>query len=87
MLTTEDEAKAKVCCGGSGCGTVRTYDDGTYRVHCLGSACMAWRWHAWTEYVPDPETPNHFTANVRVSDTHGFCGKAGMPKGYAHPTE
>lgn len=81
MLTTEDEAKTKRCHASYGDGW-QTHD-GRMAVavptittavaspsHCIGSACMAWRWA--------------FTANVitGVEQTkHGYCGLAGDATG------
>lgn len=97
MLVTEEEAKTKWCpevrTGLTAGMAVNRHiadapgaKDGVYdETRCIGSACMAWRWHAWTAYVPSAEPEAHFVAEARVSFTHGFCGKAGAPKGYGDP--
>lgn len=40
-------------------------------VNCIGSGCMAWRWH---EIGRDPQT-----GRVLVVGNTGYCGKAGKP--------
>lgn len=83
MIFTEEEAKNKRCQEGfsSGSYTVPrqiqfgptdlgwntiTVQPAPY--HCIGSACMAWRWSS-PLYADDPER--------KLS--HGYCGKAGKP--------
>ncbi len=66
---TEEEAKAKRCCGPMGCGSAApgTTDHADGVRFCIGSACMAWRWVSRA-----PGTPPR-------ADEPGFCGKAGKP--------
>lgn len=62
---TEDEAKTKWCPAAKG---NQQYDTNTRIVgedHCIGSACMWWRWEA--EAGDDPKS------------TEGYCGPAGKP--------
>ncbi len=40
---------------------------GTSPSHCIGSACMAWRWYPQCE------------AHIKVEGQKGYCGKAGKP--------
>jgi len=76
MIVTEEEAKTKRCCGPEGCGV---YEGGVPLLRtdgrraslvpgqprmCIGSACMAWRWHRLGKVVADLETT-------------GSCGLAG----------
>lgn len=95
MLTTEEEAKTKRCHASfAACTQVtdRGYviamqmpSGGAYAVHtapsmCIGSACMAWRWHRGSYYKADPVQPNHFTeieGKGEYSVTYGRCGLAG----------
>ncbi len=62
MLLTEEEAKTKLCPEAIGPGDINWAMVPTGRM-CIGSACMAWRWH---EFELDPNT-----------GLQGFCGKAG----------
>ena len=64
---TEEEAKHTRCCGPEGCGEMR-YDGSPLdqKRHCIGSACMAWRW--------DVEK-NRKGPGI----DHGYCGLAGKP--------
>ena len=65
-----------------GAGFVTTAAATTSPMYCIGSACMAWRWHAWATYKHRDDDGRSFDMEVRLSETHGFCGKAGIPKGY-----
>ena len=55
---------------------------------CVGSLCMAWRWHrvkneADVPHNPmlahPPAHPADFIEAWKNSDTHGYCGLAGAP--------
>jgi hypothetical protein len=65
MIVTEEEAKTKRCQETFGPGTSEWITFPADR-NCIGSACMAWRWHndGLSDYPPD---------------TKGFCGKASKP--------
>jgi hypothetical protein len=59
---TEDEAKTKWC------------PQGEHRDwKCIGSACMAWRWHQPTYSGRYGETP------TGEAPTEGHCGLASRP--------
>lgn len=57
--------------------------------HCIGSACMAWRWKLEGEhmmaapiYAGFNQGPSHAVpvpGSGQPSTTHGYCGKAGRP--------
>jgi len=81
MLTTEDEAKTKLC---QERFAALDYTKPVNRRHieCDGSDCMAWRWHAWTEYERVPGDEKAFISGPHISTTRGYCGKAGRPQGY-----
>ena len=66
---TEQEAKTKVCPVGAMRGS---YDGNWDRGHCIGSACMAWR---WDREELESGTPGY----TRKSETDGYCGLAGKP--------
>ena len=71
---TEEDAKQRWCPAARIAVAVRPSDDLDYAsnrpthdpYNCIGSACMAWRWHPATG-APDPG-PQHKT---------GYCGLAG----------
>lgn len=50
-------------------------DDGSipHQAGCLGSACMAWRWHA--THINDKPGDDLYLS----PDTYGYCGMAGAP--------
>ena len=54
-------------CGGAG------YAVHTAPLMCIGSACMAWRWHQ------EPPTISDNSHSMAFSVARGFCGKAGKP--------
>lgn len=74
---TEEEAKAKSCCGPADCGRAIDTDPaasplgGAMRRVCEGSACMAWR--ARKIFVP-----NKRDAGSHEEDRF-YCGLAGTP--------
>ena len=43
-------------------------------LECIGSHCMAWRWH--TTHIKDPAGSGNL---VESADTYGYCGLAGAP--------
>lgn len=66
---TEDEAKTKMCCGPPSVAASNYYRAGAdcdAPMHCIGSACMAWRW-----------TLNRDPSTQEIVKTHGYCGLAG----------
>lgn len=65
MIVTEDEAKTKRCHQSMGFEKQPAYPS-----HCMGSACMAWRWLDSVEYRDEPRAGNRL---------QGYCGKAGRP--------
>lgn len=82
MLTTEEEAKTKQCqesimptlimlsqaLPGNGFG---------YGInHCIGSACMAWRWH-WS--INEVDGTHQHVTDAPDGKPFGYCGKAGKP--------
>jgi hypothetical protein len=59
-------------------------------MHCLGSACMAWRWHAWRcgegcgtvrmgTIEKDKYEPCSEPDQSKYYDHIGYCGLAGQP--------
>lgn len=77
MITTEEKAAGKRCCGPEGCGrTVRDrVDDARY---CIGSQCMAWR-EVFTGNVDNPP-PHPAGAGYSRRIIGGYCGLAGAPE-------
>lgn len=83
MLVTEKQAKTKACLefrvhsageiAGIGINAYAKQDKSGREIvpftHCIGSKCMAWRWH-------DPEG---FSAK-EITGRRGYCGKAGVAK-------
>lgn len=69
-MFSEDEAKAKRCCGAVGCGQQQWgVDDNQPLIRmCIASACMAWRW----DILPMVGAPDQDIAAKR-----GHCGLAG----------
>lgn len=91
---TEEEAKKKACCGpvGSGVATGQCQwvesEDVEYVVmwptrNCMGSACMAWRWHGHVDRATGRLLQGLTDIEYSESDDHvaavGFCGLAGKP--------
>lgn len=88
MILTEDEAKTKACPEIIKAVYTHTIAYGAMgqafsapagpplpvMEHCLGSACMAWRW-----YRPDDLTPADGSHTQSYSVPRGYCGKAGKP--------
>ena len=76
---TEAEAKTKAC------HKTLAAIGGAPQWHspspCIGSACMAWRWH--TSGAADPDLPRQFPdaaqRDIDKRDDAGFCGLAGKP--------
>ena len=63
-------AHNRVCFAEAGQMMVNTNPDFS---HCIGSACMAWRWKFITLEV---DVPAGYTESI-ISDTEGHCGLAG----------
>ena len=83
MSVTEEEAKTKRCQEGFGpplSDLPMTFPMGggggwpahTSPVHCIGSACMAWRWLLFGHVSDTPRT-------LGDDRSRGYCGKAGKP--------
>lgn len=69
MIVTEEEAKTKYCQESFGPGS-GSWETTPAQRRCMGSTCMAWRWH--------------FNGDIRNIDrgqnddrSLGFCGLAG----------
>jgi hypothetical protein len=71
---TEDEAKIKRCCGGSGCGK-STAHYASDRM-CVGSECMAWRWDTSSLVIEHDDRGVLFRTKYELG---GHCGLAGKP--------
>lgn len=77
MAETEIEAKARVCCG-----PPQTINGQLPLLLCLGSACMAWRWHEpWTSSVEEGSGGDLMLRLSRKpgETKRGYCGLAGSP--------
>ncbi len=88
MIVTEEEAKTKRCQEGFGPPLHQPkHPDSvigkivgpgevivTAPIHCIGSACMAWRW----------ATEGNLIEGWAASATLGYCGKAGAPTATRH---
>lgn len=88
---TEDEAKTKWCPFVRVAGAVTTNDPPTMigcaatnrnvnpaDVHCIGSACMAWRWSRDAEWQAKAEAEYRRSGRI-IAPTDGYCGLAGRP--------
>jgi hypothetical protein len=80
---TEEEAKTKMCFRAATFGASQQLADGP-GPHCIGSACMAFRWH-YVELSEDgqrrdtwPDLAPFGPADQRLK-RHGYCGLAGDP--------
>lgn len=86
MTLTEEEAKTKWCpearmlVDATGYGAGNRFSGQQHplfvaQTRCIGSACMAWRWHgdspAFQGAGPDDE--------LNPAGRRGYCGKAGVP--------
>ena len=74
-IYTEEEAKTKACYRTLFADTWRAADgtEGSAKTawtHCIGAACMAWRWQYCFVHVETGEGVHH-------SPPRGYCGKAG----------
>ena len=71
---TEDEAKTKLChqtIDGEGAYIVKIHNT---NYACIGSACMAWRWHPnWGE------SEKNTAEATELPPIQGYCGLAGRP--------
>ena len=45
--------------------------------HCIGTACMGWRWWA---HQPSEEYADRETGKPVEAKRKGYCGKAGVPQ-------
>lgn len=85
---TEADAKAQWCpyvrlgapVGSEAAGSVSNRWPGEHPSQninycCIGSACMAWRWHH--THVTNPDNPKGDL--IESGDTYGSCGLAGAP--------
>jgi hypothetical protein len=100
MILTEEEAKTKRCqesfgsqpnapFGSMHMAVTASYAQPMSPTHCLGSACMAWRWKieggqmtVAPLYAGFNQGPSHaipVPGTSKPSTTHGYCGKAGLP--------
>ena len=72
---TEDDAKKSICCGAP-----QTINGRDPLLFCLGSLCMAWRWHEpWTSSVQEGQGGDLVLRLSRKpgDPRHGYCGLAG----------
>lgn len=78
---TEAEAKTKLCFKAATFSASQQLADGP-GPHCIGSACMAWRW----KIILLQQGPANKLGGPRLHDTYGpsptdgFCGLAGAPQ-------
>lgn len=80
MILTEREAKTKRCQESFGDGFVTEQQSQIWAptgrsahsspLHCIGSACMAWRWG---------EVERDDVTGKVLENVAGYCGKAGKP--------
>jgi hypothetical protein len=86
---TEDEAKTKACCGPPAVAAAAYYRAGVAcdaPMHCIASACMAWRVrHQWLDNAQQEPSwvtyaPYAFEPGPGQERDHGFCGLAGDPR-------
>jgi hypothetical protein len=86
MMHTEEEARRKwgpfardeTRSGGSS-WTGGERGGGTFKMahHCIGSACMAWRWNADAAFKATAQA-EFAKSGKRLSPTEGCCGLAGV---------
>lgn len=84
MITTEEEAKTKLCHEAIGPG-VTGWAFVPIERRCVASECMAWRWQGWR--MPNGRTyrndmhPNlpPATGEDGTPERAGYCGKATCP--------
>lgn len=96
---TEEEAKTKWCPSVRVSG-VGTFDNGEWSTNrddavkqenlcCIGSACMAWRWHGPEDAGPNEDyvlakdhpsaDPSFIGGQRKLRFPSGYCGLAGKP--------
>jgi hypothetical protein len=88
MIVTEEEAKTKRCQESFGDGFVSSMQSAmampmaraaySSPSHCIGAACMAWRWRGWRDKEARlfGDATEHGTG---PTERVGYCGKAGKP--------
>ena len=82
---TEDEAKAKACCGPwavNWAGKLQPGGEASRAQLCIGRSCMAWRGTVTDDFKCRAEAAyrqqgSHLSPGA--SDLDGFCGLAGQP--------
>lgn len=67
MLTTEEEARRKSC------------PETAISEQCVGSACMAWRWHREDSIISAMRAIEDYGTEKAETQPLGYCGKAGRP--------
>lgn len=72
---TEEEAKTKWCPFAGQPRRELNEDTDKPLEDCIGSQCMAWRWHDGPEDDVDGDT----RIDGKLAKATGFCGLAGAP--------
>lgn len=75
---TEGEARTKLCyLGPNGPGDLYYVRDGDKVFHCIGSACMAWRWNKGKDNTRQYVDKNGLLIVETGQKGMGYCGLAG----------